>query len=318
LSGWQRAAFATVFALMMAFVVAATVSAAKSSTPQAADRAGPSGGRASSQPAAQLEPVQALGQAATQAPWHHPSAAAHRARLNRQLAAALRAVLRGRSGHIAVGVIDVGTGARAVFDGGRHFHTASIEKADILAALLLDHQEDGTQLTGQEASLAMPMIEDSDNDAATDLSDMVDGNAGIADANARLRLTHTVMGPRGYWGLTSTTVADQLQLLIDLTARRSPLTAASRDYEVGLMESVAPGQAWGVSAAASAGTSYAIKNGWLPDPLLWVTNSIGVVQHDGQQLLIVVLADDQPSEAAGISADSAAARAAAAVIIRAP
>jgi hypothetical protein len=295
-----------VFALMMAFVVAATVSAAKSETPQAA-----------SLPEAQLAPVQALGLAGTRAPRDHASAAARQARLNRQLAVALRTALRGDSGHIAVGVIDVGTGVRAVFHGRRHFHAASIEKADILAALLLDHQEEGTQLTAQEAMRAMPMIEESDNNAATGLYDKVDGNRGMSAANARLRLSHTVMGPPGYWGLTSTTVVDQLQLLTDLTAMWSPLTAASRDYELGLMENVEPGQAWGVSAAASAGTSYAITNGWLPDPVLWVTNSIGVVQHDGQQLLIVVLADEQPSEAAGISADSAAASAAAAVISRA-
>jgi hypothetical protein len=92
------------------------------------------------------------------------------------------------------------------------------------------------------------------------------------------------------------------------------LTAASQDYELGLMENVQAGQRWGVSAAATRGTSYALKDGWLPDPDLWVLNSIGVVEHGRQQLLIAVLSKGQPTEAAGIAADSAAAAIAARVV----
>jgi hypothetical protein len=127
-----------------------------------------------------------------------------------------------------------------------------------------------------------------------------------------------VPGPTGYWGLTSTTVTDQLRLLTDLAARKSPLTTASKDYELGLMENVQQSQQWGVSAAASPHTTYAVKDGWLPDPSLWVINSIGVVLHRGQQLLIAVLSNDQPTEAAGIATVSAAAVAAARVITAAP
>jgi hypothetical protein len=80
------------------------------------------------------------------------------------------------------------------------------------------------------------------------------------------------------------------------------------------MEDVTQDQAWGVSAAATPGTSFAVKNGWLPDPELWVINSIGVVDHAGQQLLIAVLSDDQPSEEAGIAQVDAVARAAAVAV----
>jgi hypothetical protein len=48
-----------------------------------------------------------------------------------------------------------------------------------------------------------------------------------------------------YWGLTSTTVDDQLRLLADLTSRNSPLSAQSRFYELGLMRHVAADQGWG-------------------------------------------------------------------------
>jgi len=224
---------------------------------------------------------------------------------------ALAPVLAHRSGDIAVGVIDRTTGSRAFFNASEPFHTASIVKADVLAVLLLRHQQSGTYLSNDEVALAREMIEDSDNDAANDLWGDVGATYGMALGNETLGLGHTTPAADYYWGLTTTTVADQLQLLDDLTSRRSPLHAAARSFALDLMEDVTPDQAWGVSAAATPGTPFAVKNGWLPDPELWVINSIGVVQHGGQQLLIAVLSDDQPSEEVGIAQVDAVARAAA-------
>jgi hypothetical protein len=301
--------FALVFALMAAFVVAVTVSAAHKGKPGSGGSDSPSVNTATGR----LQPVAAGGGTAGQ---EGSGQRATQDSLDTRLAAAVRPLVRTDAGHFAVGVIDVSTGARAIFDGSRHFHTASIEKADILATLLLQHQRSGTPVTNQEAALAVPMIENSDDDAATDLYDAIGGVAGIVAANGQLGLTHTLMGPAGYWGLTRTTVADQLRLLTDLTGKNSPLSLASRDYELGLMENVEPSQRWGVSSAASPGTSYAIKDGWLPDPSLWVINSIGILKHDGQRLLIAVLSNGQPTEAAGIALDSAAAADAARVITK--
>ena len=231
--------------------------------------------------------------------------------LDRELTAALARVLTEHTGNLAVGLVDRTTGLKAIYGGGRQFHTASIVKADILAALLVRHQAAGTPLSENEQELATLMIEESDNDAATDLWGDVGAADGIAEANAQLGLRHTTPGEDYYWGLTETTVADQLELLSDLTSSRSPLNAASRSYELSLMRHVEPDQAWGVTAAATPRTLAAVKNGWLPDPQLWVINSIGVIHHDGQVLLVAVLSDDQPTEAGGIAQAKAAAVAAA-------
>ena len=228
-----------------------------------------------------------------------------------RLKIALAPILEHRTGHLAVGVIDDSTGAEAVYDGSERFHTASIVKADILATLLLQHQQAATTLGEEEREQAIQMIENSDNDAATDLWDDVGAAAGIADANVKLGLLHTAPGEDGYWGLTSTTVIDQLRLLSDLVSVHSPLSASSRSYELDLMREVEPDQRWGVTAAATQGSVPAVKNGWLPDPQLWVINSIGVIHHAGQVLLVAVLSNDQPSEAGGIAQDEAAAVAAA-------
>jgi hypothetical protein len=312
---WERLAFGLVFALMAAFVVVVTMSAAGSAKTQPASQAHSSASihAGHSQPelgaSGTAEPDSSGAQSGTG--WTD-------ATLNRLLAVAMRPVVRDDTGHIAVGVLDVSTGARAVYDGARHFRAGGIEKADILASLLLSQQRTGLPLTSREAGLAVPMIENSDDNAAADLWILAGGNAGVAAANVKLGLSHTILDPPEYWSLTRTTVIDQLRLLTDLTASSSPLSAAGRDYELGLMQNVQEGQNWGVSAAASPGTSYAIKDGWLPDPDLWVINSIGVLDYDGQQLLIAALCDDQPTQASGIAAVSAAAATAAKVITRTP
>ena len=226
-----------------------------------------------------------------------------------RLAAALSLVLRDYAGRVAVGVTDQATGVTAVYHGTESFTTASIVKADILAVLLLQRQQAGASIGAASRQLAARMIEDSDNAAASALWRAAGAGPGLQAGNAVLGLEQTVPGPGGYWGLTTTTVADQLRLLAVLTSARSPLSAAARGYELSLMRDVEAGQNWGVTKAASTGTRPAVKNGWLPvGPRgLWVINSIGVIRHAGHKLALAVLSAGNPSQSAGISLVQAAA-----------
>jgi hypothetical protein len=232
------------------------------------------------------------------------------------LTAALAPVLRRQTGLLAVGVTDLSSGVTASYHPHELFHTASIVKADILATLLLQLQRQHAGLSLAEQQLATAMIEESDNDAASALWDTIGAAPGLATADRLLGLLRTEPGPGDLWGLTATTVTDQLALLAALTSAHSPLTVASRHYELGLMRSVEPGENWGTTAAADPDSRPAVKNGWLPDGPsgLWVINSIGVLRHDGQRLLVAVLSSGQPTEAAGISQVQAAATAAAASV----
>jgi hypothetical protein len=107
--------------------------------------------------------------------------------------------------------------------------------------LLLQHQQAGTALSTTERQLAVEMIEDSDNNAATSLWDDVEGPEGMEAGDAALGLRDTVPGdPVGSMGMTTTTtVNDQLRLLDDLTSARSLLTASARGYELGGQERLA-------------------------------------------------------------------------------
>ncbi|WP_408055645.1 serine hydrolase [Streptomyces apricus] len=223
-------------------------------------------------------------------------------------------------------VLDAASGDGAGYGDGA-FDTASIVKADILAALLLRAQDAGRRLTAQEKAYAATMIRDSDNASATALWEAIGRAPGLAAANARLGLDATEGGDGTLWGLTRTTAADQLTLLRRIFEDEGEggdedgagdgsgpvLDADSRAYLRGLMGEIAEGQDWGVSAAGPSG--YALKNGWLPRSAtgLWVVNSVGRVVADGRAYLVAVLSDGNSTKESGIATVEAAAKAAVSV-----
>jgi len=315
--------FALVFTVMAAFVVAITMSAARpprqalltGSTTAASSRR-VTAGTTGLQPVRQVGPraVQKRGRTAAR---DDAQAQPTTGRLNALLAAAIQPVLRAHPGQVAVGVIDKTTGRQALYNANSQFRSAGIATADILAALLWQHQHAGTTMTNQQADLAATMMHDGSTAAATSLWHAIGGARGLASANRALKLRHTIPGAGGAWTRTRTTVADELQLLTDLTSADSPLAAAARDYELGLMNGLAAGQHWGVSAAASGRGGYAVSDGWLSGQQLWIIDTIGVVTHHGQVLLITVLSSHNATEASGITLVSDAAAAAAGVVTRA-
>jgi beta-lactamase class A len=219
------------------------------------------------------------------------------------LSTAVAPLVTADNDHVAVAVYDESTGQFASYGGTEEFITASIVKADILSTRLYQLQQQGEHLSGGEKALAMKMIEKSDNNAATALYNDDGGASGVDAANRVFGLTETTAGYSDYWGLTSTTVDDQIRLLKQIFTTSSVLTTASRAYVQDLMGEVEIGQNWGVPAAADSGTWFGVKNGWLPDPTthLWEVNSIGDITHDGQHMLIAVLSTDNASYSSGIS-----------------
>jgi beta-lactamase class A len=225
-----------------------------------------------------------------------------------RVSAAVAPLIKADRGHVAVAVDDLTSGTEASYNGTSEFVTASIVKVDILATLLYELQKSGQSLTAHNEDLATTMIENSDNDSASALYADIGASTGLDQANQVFGLTHTTAGTDGEWGLTSTTVDDQLRLLRQIAVTPSALTPAAQDYIQHLMGDVESDQQWGVPAAADSGTAYLVKNGWLPNPALWSINSIGEIDYSGHQLLVTVLSADNSSEASGISAIQAVAQ----------
>jgi beta-lactamase class A len=314
LSRWERLTFAVVFTLMGTFVAVVTVSAARAHLHGSALPSSAINGSVPAGPAA--TPAQAP-LAGNGGGTPDVTGRVVPDSVNQELTTALSPVLARQHGSMAVGVIDLTTGARAVFAGSRSFPAAGVASTDILAALLLRHQG-SVPLSRGDRDLARVMIEDSAGAAAAKLWREAGGSAGLTSANDKLHLKHTALGGSPYRAMASTTVDDQLSLLADLATARSPLSAASRSYALRLLRHAEPGQAWGVTEAASAGTASAVKDGWLPagPGRLWVTDSIGVIDRKGQLLLVAVLSDDQPTQTAGIDQVEAAAVAAVDAVAR--
>ncbi|GAA3745517.1 serine hydrolase [Streptomyces tremellae] len=223
---------------------------------------------------------------------------------------------KGSHAALSVAALDLTDGRRAGYGTADEpvFDTASIVKADVLAALLLRAQDSGHALSAAQRDLASAMIKTSDNRATDRLWNTIGGTAGLTRANRRLGLTHTTAGAGGLWGLTQTTAHDQLTLLSAVYGTgHSPLTAASRAYARSLMAGVEADQRWGVSAG---GTPAGLKNGWLPRSATgkWDINSIGAVTAGGHRVLLAALSSGNSGMDAGISLVEKGARAAVAAL----
>jgi hypothetical protein len=226
----------------------------------------------------------------------------HRA-LAARVSADIRAGLRGRIGSHAVSVYDRVTGLSCSYNGSEHFDSASIVKAIILGALLRWRQETKTSLSSWEQNEATLMIEQSDNDAATDLWDEL-GMSRLQHFLNLAGMAETQLGQDGEWGLTQVTAHDEMLLLALLTAANPVLDAGSRSYQLSLMGHVVSSQAWGVTAGTPSDVTWHVKNGWLPDAAGWHLNSIGAFTGHGKDYLMAVLsvnADDDDDEQYGIN-----------------
>jgi beta-lactamase class A len=216
---------------------------------------------------------------------------------------ALNAALRKYAATVpefSVAVLDRKTGQLYSFRGDERYRTASVVKVQVLACLLLTVQDQGRKLTADEDAKAKNMIRNSNNEATTALFGSLGRQSGIQKCDKRLGLTDTVVNSA--WGLTQTTVEDQVRLLGQLVSGKSPISAKGRAYAHTLMSTVNSEQRWGVPAVAQAGEDYTVKNGWLARPGtsdLWIVNSVGRITGDDVDVSIAVLSHGHQTQQAG-------------------
>jgi hypothetical protein len=214
--------------------------------------------------------------------------------------------LAGRESSVGLDETDSLTGITCQYHAEQRFYAASAAKAMILAALLLEAQEQHRQLTTTEKGKAWLMITDSDNDAAQDLYEDV-GLAGMQHFLDLAEMRETKLSD--YFGLSMLTAHDEAILLRLLASPNQLLSAASRTYALNLMASVVPSQRWGVTAGAPDSVTVHVKNGWLPYPAgNWEINSLGIFTASHRAYVMAMLTYDNPSMSYGIDTIEAAAR----------
>jgi beta-lactamase class A len=220
----------------------------------------------------------------------------------------LVADLNARPGLASAAILDLKDGQLYQYRPGFVSITASIVKVQILGTLLQSAQQAGRFLTPAVQALAVPMIEESDNDAASALYNAAGGPGAVAAFDRSAGLDSTVPGQN--WGFTTTTAQDQVTLIDHLVVANPVLTDTSRAYALDLMEHVTPSQAWGVSAGVAPGVTVALKNGWLSFNGQWAVNSIGWISGAGRDYVIAVITAHDSTEEDGINTISEIASAA--------
>lgn len=227
--------------------------------------------------------------------------------------ASLASYVSARPGTVTAAVYDRLTGKTWVFHPGVREYTASIVKVEIMGAALKQAQTAGSPLPGTELALMTTMIENSDNNAATELLKDDGGPAGVQSFDQSVGMTRTRVSTLAFipgsttlpgWGLTTTTASDEVKLVRDFAYPNSILNSLNRNYGLALMEKIESDQAWGVSGGVPAGTTIALKNGWLPLNLAsdtnWQVDSIGWIHGHGRDYVLAVLSNQNPTEQAGI------------------
>jgi hypothetical protein len=201
--------------------------------------------------------------------------------------------LDGIPGLVTAAIEDLNTGNTFTFNAGLALDTASVVKPEFLGTLLSEAQATNRGLTTNEQNLAVPMIEVSNNNAATALFNHVGGAPAVENWDRSIGLTGTTVISN--WGVSTTTATDQLKVLETYVTPNSTLNAASRAYGLNLLSHVEPSQIFGVNFGIGAGTLRAVKTGRLPS--VGVYNGIGWVKGDGRDYLIATLTQSVPSEA---------------------
>jgi hypothetical protein len=126
--------------------------------------------------------------------------------------------------------------------------TASLVKMEILA-MLLEKYSTAAAIPAAKKDQARLMITQSHNDSATALYNFLGGCDALAAAHKRYGMTNTKPSADCRWGLTTTTVVDQMKILGHLLyAGYFPQEKVN--YARGLMGAVVSSQDWGVKAAA--------------------------------------------------------------------
>jgi hypothetical protein len=280
---------------------------ASCAAPHANTSSGSSGPSAASTAAsATMAPASASSQA-VQLPPTVPAVST--AQLQAQAQAKLAGVIAGQpAGSVSVAGLNVATGTSFTGGATSGMWTASAYKLFVLETLLLQRQQTGSPLSAYELGEATPMIEQSDNDAGYSLFLAAGANVGLAAAAKQFAMANTIPGDSDPT-FTTTSGADFLQLLKNLVTP-GPLNAYSQSLALGLMRGVEADQRWGVGVVADPGTTFANKNGWLSvdnsngsgedDNGRWIVSSVGIVSVQGQQLLLSVFTEHQPSMQAGV------------------
>jgi len=164
-------------------------------------------------------------------------------------------------------------------------------KVLILVATLKRAQDRNVSLTSTQQTLASRMIRYSDNTATDTLLAQI-GVSTCQRVADQLGLSSTVVrgGSTGWWGFSTTTTRDLVQLMNQLVLG-TYLSPSRRAYVRNLMATVTSSQRWGLGDPLPTGVHVEQKNGWGPLSSGYRLNSFGYVSGNGRNYQLAMMSN---------------------------
>ena len=209
--------------------------------------------------------------------------------------------LRTRTGRTALAIVD-SEGRLSGVNVNEQFITGSVVKAMLLVAYLRRLNAMGQRHVDPDSnSFLYPMINVSDNDAATECWSIV-GNAGLYAVAKAARMTHfsvdTAATWGGEWGAALITAADQARFFFEMD---SLIPREFVGYANSLLSRIVGYESWGIPAIARPlGYTVYFKAGWRPSPDVFLVHQIARLVGHHHTFAIAVMTDGDPDMSYGI------------------
>jgi hypothetical protein len=192
-----------------------------------------------------------------------------------------------RRGTVAWAVIDT-RGRLRHRNGRRHFPSASVSKAMLLAGVLRRHR--GGPVPRRLQRLLEPMVHVSGNRAASAVHRRF-GDAVFLDVARATRMRRLVVN--GTWSEVQLTAPDLARFFLRV---ERIVPARHRAYAMGLLEHIVAGQSWGIPGALRPrGWRVWFKGGWRRK----LVNQGALLERRGRRVALAILTDGSPSHEYG-------------------
>jgi beta-lactamase class A len=167
--------------------------------------------------------------------------------------------------------------------------SASVLKAMLLVAYLNDPRVRGRPLRAADHRLIDPMIQHSDNVAATSVLAFV-GARGVYAVARRAGMRRFTLDP-SIWGLSRIDAADQARFFLHIDR---DVVARHRASAMHLLATVVQGQRWGIGELRLPGWQLYFKGGWGAGTGE-VEHQVVLLRHGAIRVALAVLITDSPS-----------------------
>jgi hypothetical protein len=205
---------------------------------------------------------------------------------------AARKAARSRAGHVAFAMR--GGGVKRSFEGDDRFSSASVVKAMLLVAYLRRYSH--RKLSDSERERLRIMIKRSDNDAATEVRDIV-GNGSLEKLADKAGFDCFATSASS-WGSTQICARDMALFMKEIERL---LPKRHRGFAMTLLKRIVKKQRWGIPQAIGRAWTPFYKGGWHDDaPDNWRVHQIALLRGPaGEEVGIAVLSSGQPSKKYG-------------------